>query len=159
MVPWIGVLMAARSACERIARFSLWISGKGLYLPISVRVQPGNNHIDTRGFQATLMSLCIFTLFVRHLDGSLLPVFHLRSIAVPPEMPRVHQTISQNHAKNSRVCVKRTYRSRVSVASSTDTFQSLDRPRAVLPYAMEKFKVFALRRSDPNTSCQVVTSP
>ena len=40
----------------------------------------------------------------------------------------------------------------VSSASATDTPQSLASPLFVLPYAMEKLRVLALRRSEPNLS-------
>ena len=39
-----------------------------------------------------------------------------------------------------------------SLTSSLDTPQSFDSPKIVLPYAIEKFSVFALLRSEPNLS-------
>ena len=38
------------------------------------------------------------------------------------------------------------------LTSSLDTPQSFDSPKIVLPYAIEKFSVFALLRSEPNLS-------
>mmetsp|Transcript_25561 Transcript_25561/g.64849 ORF Transcript_25561/g.64849 Transcript_25561/m.64849 type:complete len:290 (-) Transcript_25561:429-1298(-) len=101
--PWMGVLMAARSACPFLLHSSLLMSGSGRRRP---------RMVDTKGSPASLrarsrVSSC-------HACTSLRSAYHLAT---------------------------------VSLASSRLVPKSLARPCAVLPYAMEKLRILALRRS------------
>mmetsp|Transcript_37145 Transcript_37145/g.109566 ORF Transcript_37145/g.109566 Transcript_37145/m.109566 type:complete len:217 (-) Transcript_37145:561-1211(-) len=109
--PWMGVLMAARSAWPLRRRSLLAKSGSGRLRPSSV---------DT--------------------NGTLLDTASLRA----------HSLVSSCHVRTSD---RSAYHfATVSSASASVVLKSLARPCAVLPYAMLKLRILALRRSLANLS-------